>query len=209
MLTSISEQGIHRGTSTGASAPDLLPYSPLLKSTWLNSETCMLMRKKPHANTHHRVTQQLRLEASLEVIWSSPQDDTQRVYCQGWRIQKLSGQPVSVLQCLHSEEVFSYVQTEPPAFQFMPIPLDPSPSITEKSPSESILPQCVSVYNDKIPRLLSSLSSPSSQPLLIREMLQSLEYKSGFSQVVSFPMEHRNGHSTAETPTSTEYLRHC
>lgn len=117
MLTSISEQGIHGGTGTGANAPDPLPYSPLPKSTWLNTETCTLMRKQPHANTHHRVTQQLRLEASLEVTWSSPllkqghlnpvaQDDNQRAleYRQGWRIQKLSGQPVSVLHRLHSEK---------------------------------------------------------------------------------------------------------
>lgn len=120
---------------------------------------------------------------------------------------------MSVLQCLHSEEIFSYVQTEPPAFQFMPIPLDLSPSTTEKSPSESIFPQCIFVHNDEIQSVLSRLSSPSSQPQIsIREMLQSLEYKSGFSQVsviVAFPMEHRNGHSTAETPSSTEYLRHC
>lgn len=40
---------------------------------------------------------------------------------QGWRLQSFRKQPVPLLACLQSEEVFPYIQMEPSLFQFMSI----------------------------------------------------------------------------------------
>lgn len=138
-------------------------------------------------------TEWLRLEGPLEVILSTlllkqghlksaAQDHVQTAseYLQGRRLHNSSGQPVSVLSHLHNKKNFPDVQMAPPVSQFVPILSGPGTGHHGKEPGSDFFTTSLRVFIscDKS-LLLSWLNSPSSQPLLIGDMLQSLNHLRG------------------------------
>lgn len=93
-----------------------------------------------------------------------------------WRLHNLSGQPVPAVKHPLSKKVFSYVQTEPPVFPFMPIV--PSLSFTQSSLGLSSLHPVRYVYTLIISTW--AFSSPgcvvSSRSLLMQQQLLSLNH---------------------------------
>ena len=87
-------------------------------------------------------------------------------YLQGWTLHNLSGHPVPVLGCPHSEKVFLDVQREPPVFHFVPIASGLVTGHHWKEPGSVLFAPSfqVSIYIDEIPLslLFSRLNSPHS-----------------------------------------------
>lgn len=89
---------------------------------------------------------------------------------QGWKVRHLLGQPAPVLGHFHSEKAFPHCPGEPLAFQSVPTASGSVTGHHRQKEHSSILftPPCRYLY------ALSStgwLVRPSSQPVLIREML--------------------------------------
>jgi len=96
-------------------------------------------------------------------------------YLQGWRLHNLSGQPVPQPRHPHSEKVFPDVQTEPSAFQLLPIASGPVPRHDQDEPGSVLFAPSfqVFIYIKNIPpepSLLQAEQSQLPQPFLICEM---------------------------------------
>lgn len=105
-------------------------------------------------------------------------------YVQSRKLNSLSGQPVLELSHPHNKEHFPHVQSELPAFQFLPISSHPihwgqSGPILLSSSFQILM------YMDQIsPSLLRAEQAEFLQPFLLSEMLQSHKYLSSPSFLV-------------------------